>query len=879
MKIKVFFLSLILLTGLTSWQVNAQVTVSGSTSQDGSYTNLASAFTAIGTSQAGMNIVITLSANTTEPSMGAVLGAGTWNSLKIFPTVAGVTITNELISSAPLITLSGADHVIIDGRVNQTGVADMIIDRVSTDGVGSISIGGTNTGYTSAPTVTISAPTGSGTLVTATATVTISGGKVNGYTITNSGSGYMISPAPTVTLTGGGYTAAATATAAIATTHTIFFDKNAEGNTIQYCILKGNSNSNKSIVYFGTGLTGNTYGNGNNTLQNNIFTGNAGGRPLYCIYSPGAASYPNVGNKILNNEFKDFLYQKANTSTIAPIGIYIAGGATSPNNAWTITGNSFYDTGLVPAGNVTFTVIAIGASGQPAGTGYSIADNFIGGSARECGGTAWTKSNAFDNPFTGIYMALSTGTPTNSVQNNTIKNISWSNSANGIWKGMEVISGDINIGTSTGNTIGDDTSTGSINYTAATNGANVNGIYLNNSSGTVDCQNNIIGSITTNNSLAAGTTAIVGIFKSAQPGTITISNNKIGSTSVDNSLNSTNVVANQTVTGILCSGTGTNTISNNTIANMTNAGSSSGSNQGLQGIRVAGGTNTVNGNFIYNLSTPSSTSAILYGINISTSTGTYSNNIISLGNAYLNTIYGIYETGLATQNNNIYFNTVHVGGNPASGTLKSYCLYSAVITNTRDFRNNIFSNIRSNTSGSNIHYPMWIQTTGGTLTCDNNDYFKSGIGGTLGYYGANVTTLPIVTGNDANSLAVDPGFVNVGGTLAEDYKITSSVNLPGVTGTGVLFDFAGVARNTTPKMGAYETSFTTKLANAETTNTIILRNATGIVVPLSENSIIELYTMSGLLIEKTQANGSYSRELNDGMYIIRINGKSMKFIK
>jgi len=80
-------------------------------------------------------------------------------------------------------------------------------------------------------------------------------------------------------------------------------------------------------------------------------------------------------------------------------------------------------------------------------------------------------------------------------------------------------------------------------------------------------------------------------------------------------------------------------------------------------------------------------------------------------------------------------------------------------------------------------------------------------------------------------------------------------------------------------MGAYEISFTTKLNNIETTNAVIFHNATGIVVPLTGTSTIELFTQNGMLIEKTQANGSYSRKLDNGMYIIRINGKSMKFIK
>lgn len=64
-------------------------------------------------------------------------------------------------------------------------------------------------GYTSAPTVTFSAPTtvGGVTGVTATGTATVVGGAVTGITLTGSGSGYNGPPtgvAPTVTITGGG---------------------------------------------------------------------------------------------------------------------------------------------------------------------------------------------------------------------------------------------------------------------------------------------------------------------------------------------------------------------------------------------------------------------------------------------------------------------------------------------------------------------------------------------------------------------------------------------------------------------------------------------------------------------------------------------------
>ncbi len=59
----------------------------------------------------------------------------------------------------------------------------------------------------------------------------------------------------------------------------------------------------------------------------------------------------------------------------------------------------------------------------------------------------------------------------------------------------------------------------------------------------------------------------------------------------------------------------------------------------------------------------------------------------------------------------------------------------------------------------------------------------------------------------------------------------------------------------------------------------LMRTPTGIRVELNEPANIELYNINGSLIEKTKATGTYTRDLNNGIYIIRINGKSTKFVK
>lgn len=64
-----------------------------------------------------------------------------------------------------------------------------------------------------------------------------------------------------------------------------------------------------------------------------------------------------------------------------------------------------------------------------------------------------------------------------------------------------------------------------------------------------------------------------------------------------------------------------------------------------------------------------------------------------------------------------------------------------------------------------------------------------------------------------------------------------------------------------------------------TTEARIMRTALGIEVSLSGEAKIELYNMKGMLLDSKTVTGSYSRNLDNGIYIIRINGKSTKFIK
>ncbi len=104
--------------------------------------------------------------------------------------------------------------------------------QVSNDRVGFVTVNAGGSGYTTAPTVTFSAPPSG---VTATGTAQISGGVVTSISITNGGSGYVT--APTVTV--GTQWAASTA---YSTNAQIFY-----GNNL-YTVTTGGTTSTKDIA-------------------------------------------------------------------------------------------------------------------------------------------------------------------------------------------------------------------------------------------------------------------------------------------------------------------------------------------------------------------------------------------------------------------------------------------------------------------------------------------------------------------------------------------------------------------------------------------------------------------------------------------------------
>ena len=107
----------------------------------------------------------------------------------------GITNPGSGYTTAPTVTISAPNQA---NGVQATAVATI---TTGAGGVQGVQVTATGSGYTSVPTVTIGAPQVSGG-VQATASATISGGNVVAITVTQSGSGYT--SVPSVSITGGG---------------------------------------------------------------------------------------------------------------------------------------------------------------------------------------------------------------------------------------------------------------------------------------------------------------------------------------------------------------------------------------------------------------------------------------------------------------------------------------------------------------------------------------------------------------------------------------------------------------------------------------------------------------------------------------------------
>ncbi len=723
-----------------SWSaLSAQnVNVAGAVVGNGTYPTLTAAFAAINAGgQGGATIAITIVANTNEGTGTALLTQSTtpWVSLSIQPLGGAFTITGATTAGSPLINISGADNVTIDG-LNTSG---------------------------------------------------------NALTIQNT----------TVSGTSG--------------TSTIKLEVDAVNNLITRCAIQGSATmpvgTNGGNIWISSGAI--ATGTDNNTISF-CDIGPAGtnlpSKGVYSSGSTGTTTLYNSGNQVLNCNIFDCFGAAATSASV-----YLGGG----NLSWTISNNKFYQTatrtqttGAVHAG------IQIGSS--VGNESHVISNNTIGYSSAAGTGT-YTLVGLSGTRFFPIFFSSAGTNAASTVTGNTITNIAMSGAVSGVgssspFTAILVSSGIVNI---TNNTLGSQSVNGALSFTSSSTSASDIAGYYNVGSSATTFSNNTLGGLTAGNS-STGTLVIYGVrINTSSSVTSTIQNNQLGGAAVVNSIQNTAVasISNQIV-GIQINSSAA-TISGNTISNMSlAAGNGTGSTASVAGIIVSNsssnhtitgntiavignlnpastgqvcgivfsgstsGTNLINRNTIHSLIVQGA-GATLNGISVIGGTNTFANNMIRLGIdptgaafTFGCAINGVSET---TGTDNFYHNSIYIGGAGVAGATNTFAFNSTVTTNVRNFQDNIFYNARSNGAGTGKHYAMRVGGSAANpagLTSNYNLLFANGTGGFVGLFNAldqaTIAAWRLATGQDNNSLNLDPNFVlPTGNALTGDLHIAS----------------------------------------------------------------------------------------------------------
>jgi len=793
----------------------------------GNYLTLKAAFDAINANGLSGNLELQVISNITETAEASLnqwvdcAGVNGY-SIKIYPTGATRTISGSIATS--LITFYGADRVTFDGRLNQTGAANsLILSNTNTAGstVKFINDACNNNIIYSTLKGIYSTDSQNGVIIFSTGT--INGNDNNNISYCNIQDG-------ATTPSNGIYSSGT-------------FGKENDFNTISGCNIFNfwNTNYLSSGIYLGTG-------NNAWTITNNSFYQTAS-RPdwkfagIYIISSFGN-DYNISGNYIGGQAPLCAGGPWTISETTYNSHVYGILLICNSNGVSTISNNVIknFDINMKIQADQDDAFTGIYSSGRINITENTIGDNSTGSINLNC--IAGSTST-----WTGWNLGISKDGDGN-ILNNRIGSINIQGTVtsqlgfNAIQVGGSLIN-DVII---SGNIIGNETTANSITTASgATPAATIGGIYFGTGGNyNTTVSNNIISNISNN---CTGTGAFfVGLYNEATNGKQTVVGNTIKNVTAASTRTSdwSTVGLMSAVTGIasINSTNGGHSIANNTINSLS-------CTAGTAAVQVFGimchhdntiGT-TIEKNNIYDLKASSNTS-IIAGIKIYTGLANVYNNMISLGSNISTTakIYGIWQ--YTTSPCNYLFNSVYLGGSvTASSAIHTYA-YKRDLVSTVVFKNNILYNARVATGGgTGKHFA--IVTNSNTITSNYNDLFTVAAGANLGSYDGGTTLRTFAawrtgTSQDANSINVDPLFVNTSTNLhIQDGSPAKGV---GIAGTGVLIDIDNQIRKTGvnpdgPCMGADE-----NLAVPYGTNTFGIYAADGVYGNIAD---CEIYAQGG----------------------------------
>ncbi len=864
MKSRLFLTVLLLWVGIAQGQTTKTVGGGGA-----NYSTLQLAFAAINSGAVQGQVILQITGSTTETASAVLNASGTgsasYTSVLIYPkgtfSITATTLAPTFGNFA-LIDLNGADNVTIDGRIDQTGSTKSLTIIGTSTGNGAATVRFLNsaennivrycylTGSSASSAMGIvsfggsSLGNGNDNNTIENCNLTCSGGNRPYNAILSSGTGGREN--------NGG----------IIRNNNIYdtFQTSVSSNSINInsasvgFTISGNSiYETTTFVPTANALSYNAIRistTNEHTITGNYIGGNAPScagtwsfKAPYAVYYCAIYAYAGSGTatNISNNVISHMDYSSTEDNPWDGIFLYSGNFDVTGNTIGATTGSgSIISSTPVAVATATLTGGAVSSIKLlNGGSGYTTAPTVtfsVSGSTTSATATAEISGGVVIG-FTGL---------TGGVGYTSIPSVIFDGQSNNYSTSHGMINNSIGTVNITGNNIGSITTVGSKYYSHG-----FESVYVRGNSGTTTLSNNLIGSLSTANSIQVSSAAdssllkqdVYGLYCNSASGTniitgnivANLTNNYSGLISLSRTrgiavIAGTNTIQNNTVkdlksyskqssggsaasvTGITQSSTTagtTQTITGNTVSNLSNASATA--KVYVSGIYYSGpiaGTHAISDNFIHSLSIASSDNlSDIEGIELAGGTFACANNIVNLGvgiaGGYI--INGIWDESNASLARSILFNSIYIGGTVTSGGSTTAAFNNQYNTSTRDFRNNVFFNARN--GGTGKHYAFYLKAVGNAgLTSDYNDYWTGSAGVTVAYVGADKTlaTLKTATGGDAHSLNIDPQFTTAGGTSASNYA-TSAV-LPGITGTGITTDYAGLTRPTIPKMGALESN-------------------------------------------------------------------------
>jgi hypothetical protein len=749
---KKFILPLLIILSLNFIYSRTTAQTTKTVGSDGDYATLNAAFADVSNNTLKGEIVFQIISDITETTTTSIYesGSGSWeySSITIYPTGSNRTITNNT-SSDYMFYFYGCHDVIIDGRINQEGSAIQLTLENTVGNVVNFIWGAHNN------IIRFCHLKGNNTAINEGLVVfnAVSSKEISSNFIDNCSVGGGVSTVNAVYTTNetGVYQFNMITNCNIIDVWSPSLSSKGiyiQGNSLAWAIgsnsfyQTSSRTATAANTHYGIYING---GDGHNISNNYI----GGSEPLCAgtawtiegeyanrfvgIYLNVGTTYPaNVQNNIIYN-FNHTYHSTTNTTSLPGIwcGIYLNGGDAdfsgnfigSSMEANTITVNS------TSTSNVTTYGIGVNSSVSTP----DINGNYVG--------SFTLNSSSTDNghSFTGIQVGAASDV--------TIRN----------------------------NTVGHQTIPNFIICTnpneSTDNEQNIRGI-VNTANTNVTISNNTIANLA-NSCLGKGD--VVGIY--SDNGVNNIVGNSISMLANASGFNQYNIY-NVTAGIALMSNLDEQLVNSNTIHNLSTS-YSGGSQSIISGILFREGSGVVSQNVVFDISFATDFYGIGNGIwLLSPSDATVINNAIRLGvgEPRNNSYVGIQSYG----NNTILGNSVYIGGMATNDFFATYA-YRKDYSGTDRVYNNIFYNARESQSGGSENYAIG-KSTSSVLESDfnnlyslnpdavistsvNENYFPTG-SNSLAQWQTN-------TGNDANSLSVDPLFAGVD-EATPDLHITAS---------------------------------------------------------------------------------------------------------